>query len=214
MIIDFPSPVPTCATSVCGPWLSSKKRRKASRQTTCVWCGNTSRLNVACIAVAHWQKISLNGARPSCLRPAGDVRNSFNTVATFFPSSRSLPAEKRTSSDPGPYSRSAHFRYSNTLGATSFACFANSICVSCKSSLVVYFKKNNIVSMCDSNPLKSFGAVVLSSTNALARERNTWPSASLRSTSLRQMSKSAKSNGPKWGHVETLRTMSFCTELE
>mmetsp|Transcript_109165 Transcript_109165/g.307816 ORF Transcript_109165/g.307816 Transcript_109165/m.307816 type:complete len:290 (-) Transcript_109165:1073-1942(-) len=141
---------------------------------------------------------------------AGD-RRSCKTEATVFPSSKSWFGEIRTSSHPGGYSCSAHLRYPRTAGSSASACFPNSRCVSRKSSRVVYFKKNSMVSMCDSNGLRSCGATSWFITNALALDRKaSHPS---RSTSCKQMSKSAKSKAPNWGHLTTLRRMSSCTSL-
>mmetsp|Transcript_138118 Transcript_138118/g.441288 ORF Transcript_138118/g.441288 Transcript_138118/m.441288 type:complete len:381 (+) Transcript_138118:3114-4256(+) len=143
----------------------------------------------------------------------GARRISSSTRLTSPPSMRSpRPSRTRTNSYPGGYSRSAFLRYSDT--APSNLCFLNSACARRRSSALVYFRKNSMVSTCDSKGLRSFGAVASSSTSDRARVRKTSLLASSRSTSRKQTSRSAKSKGPSCLQFTTLRMINFCTPFE
>mmetsp|Transcript_37762 Transcript_37762/g.108994 ORF Transcript_37762/g.108994 Transcript_37762/m.108994 type:complete len:656 (+) Transcript_37762:563-2530(+) len=142
------------------------------------------------------------------------VRSSLSTVLTSVPLNKSRSSVKRTRSPPGGYSRSAACNNWTTEGSSRGCCLRNSACVCCKSSLFAYFRKKSIDSTWDRRPLRSFGAVFSSSTNANALDRKTWLSLSRRSTSRKQMSKSEKSKAPSCGQPITFRMMRSCTALE
>mmetsp|Transcript_82397 Transcript_82397/g.191367 ORF Transcript_82397/g.191367 Transcript_82397/m.191367 type:complete len:231 (-) Transcript_82397:744-1436(-) len=126
---------------------------------------------------------------------------------------RPWPSERRTNSDPGAYSLSALARYPDTAWSSLPACLRNSACVSLRSSLLMYLRKKSIVSTCDSNGRKSFGAVLSSSTMLRARERKTSLPNSVLSTSRMHISRSVKSKAPSCGQVTTFRMISLCTLL-
>mmetsp|Transcript_109950 Transcript_109950/g.306414 ORF Transcript_109950/g.306414 Transcript_109950/m.306414 type:complete len:410 (-) Transcript_109950:51-1280(-) len=75
----------------------------------------------------------------------------------------------------------------------------------------MYLRKKSIVSTCDNNDRKSFGAVVSSSTMARALDRNTSLPNSALSTRRMQISRSVKSKAPSCGQVTTFRMISLCT---